>query len=122
MGIGNIHIGGHAQGNAFGDNSRVVNRDSFNSGAHGEELAKLFANLGKQIEPIRMEMKGKDFEQLEQHRAAFAAEAEKPHPNPKILTVTGKGLIEAAKTVGEMAAPVIATVGAILKFFNVPLP
>jgi hypothetical protein len=122
MSIEHIHIGRDAQGNAFGDNNKVRNRNSFNSGVHGDELADLFATLVRQIDPIRREMKGKDFEQLESHRAAFAAEAEKPKPNRSVLAVTGKGLIEAAKTVGELAAPVISTVGVILKFFNTPLP
>src|SRR5262245_52853963 len=114
MSIQHIQIGGNAQGNAIGDNSRVINRDSFNAGIHGEELAKLFTTLNQQITPVRDEMKGKDIKQLDDHLTKLTEEAKKEKPNPSVLSFTAKGVLDAAKTVGEIAGPVVATVGSIL--------
>ena len=98
--------------------------DSFKviSGIHGEELADLFANLNQGLVPLKDEMKGKDYKVLEEHVAALLAEAKKPEPDTNQLSVSGKGLVEAATTVGAIAGPVITTAGLILKFFGVTLP
>jgi hypothetical protein len=124
MSTQNTNIGGNAQGNAIGVGNSVFNKSSFNQGLHGEELTKLFETLTAQLVPLKDEMKGKDFKVLEEYLAKLTEEAQKPKEevNTSELAVTGKGLIEAAQTVGEIAAPVLATVGLILKFLGVPLP
>lgn len=120
-----IEIGGNAQGSSFGDHSPVTTQDSFNqtvTGLHGPELADLFEKLTEQMPPLKDEMTGKNYKVLEGHIEAIKEEAKKPEPDKRQLSVSGKGLIEAAKTVKEIAAPVIATAGLILKFLGVPLP
>ena len=51
----------------------------------------------------------------------LAKEATAIKPDRSMLEVTGKGLVEAAKTVAEMAAPVATAVGVVLGLFGVVL-
>jgi DNA-binding FrmR family transcriptional regulator len=86
------------------------------------EPKELLEKLLTQIEPLREEMKGKDFKVLEEHLEKLTEEAKKPEPDRGALSLSGQGLIEAAETVGKIATPVLTTVGLLLKFFGVPLP
>jgi len=52
---------------------------------------------------------------------ALTKEATSKEPDHDMLHVTGKGLIEAAKTVAEMAAPIAKAVGVVLSIFGVLL-
>ena len=117
----NIHIGGNAQGNAFGDQSSVTITNSFNSGIQDATLKQLFDTLVAQLTPLREEMKLKDAKALDEHLAVLTTEAAKPEKerNASALSVSGKGLIEAANTVKDMAGPVIKTASMILKFLGV---
>jgi internalin A len=117
-----ISIEGGAHGSAVGKQNTVSNTGSFNSGIHGEELAELFQGLAAQLSPVRDEMKGKDIKVLDEQLAKLTEEAKKPQPDKGQLALSGKGVIEAAQTVGKIAAPVLSTVGLILKFFGVPVP
>ncbi len=88
------------------------------------EQKELLETLTGQLIPVREEMKVKDAKALDEQLVPFIEEAQKPQEeiDGRALAVSGKGLIEAAQTVGEIAAPVLTTVGLILKFFGVPLP
>jgi hypothetical protein len=48
-------------------------------------------------------------------------EAAQPQPNKEQIELSGKGLIEAAKTCAEMAGPVITATKAVLEFFGVSM-
>ena len=50
----------------------------------------------------------------------FTAQAAAPKPSPKILQVTGQGLIDAAKNVAELVAPITTTVNFVLKLMGLP--
>ena len=116
-----IQIGGNAQGNAFGDSAKVLNKDSFNQGLTDATLQQLFATLTTQLAPLRDEMKGKDIKVLDGHLEVLTAEAAKPEAqrDETRIKVSAQGLKEAAETVKGIAGPVLATVGMILKFFGV---
>ncbi len=110
------------QGNAVGKGNTVTNTNSFNTGLDSEALVKLFTQLNGQLAPLKDEMKGKDFKVVEEHIEAIKTEAVKPEPDKSALAVSGRGLIEAATTVGAIATPVLTTVGLILKLCGVTLP
>lgn len=55
-----------------------------------------------------------DKEQVANHADALAKTALAAKPNRSMLEVTGKGLVDAAKAVAEMAAPIATAVGAVL--------
>jgi hypothetical protein len=52
----------------------------------------------------------------------LVTEAAKANPKKEQLSVSGKGLIEAAKTAAEMAGPIVTAVKAVLGLFGVPVP
>ena len=52
---------------------------------------------------------------------ALTKEATSPEPDHSMLKVTGQGLIDAAKTVAEMAAPIAKAVGAVLGILGLVL-
>lgn len=52
---------------------------------------------------------------------ALTKEATSPEPDHSMLKVTGQGLIDAAKTVAEMAAPIAKAVGAVLGILGLAL-
>jgi hypothetical protein len=47
--------------------------------------------------------------ELEKHRSALEAEAQKPKPNRSVWDVSAKGLIEAAKAVAGVTPGILAT-------------
>lgn len=111
----------------FGDNTTVHGnftvtvaetiQRSFNGAAESnapddlkEELKTLamqVAEMVKQLPPQQGEQAARDLEALTQ-------EAISPQPRRKWYELSGEGLIEAATTVGKIAAPVISTVRTIL--------
>lgn len=117
-----INIGGDNIGAAIGRQASVVVGGNVSKGINVEDLANLFTQLNGQLAPLKDEMKGKDIKVLDAHLATLTEEAQKAEPDKSALAVSGKGLIEAASTVGAIAAPVLTTVGLILKFFGVSLP
>ena len=110
--------------NIVGDGNSQIIKDSFNtlSTVHGAELGKLFEALQTQAAELGDEMKGKDAKALQSHIATLAEEAKKPEPDKSLLAVTAAGLVEAANTVKDLAGPILATTGLILKFFGLSLP
>ena len=51
----------------------------------------------------------------------FTEQAAKKKPLGDVLKVTGKGLVEAAKTVAEMIGPITVAVTGVLKLFGLSL-
>lgn len=90
---------------------------SFNTAAQSqaqdalkEELKKLatqVADLARQLPPEKAEEVARDLE-------ALTKEAVSPQPRRKWYELSADGLVEAAKTVGQVAAPIAATVKTIL--------
>lgn len=62
-----------------------------------------------------------DKERVANKTEAFVREAAAKKPDPELLKVTGKGLVEAAKTVAEMAAPIANAVMVVLGLFGLAL-
>lgn len=62
-----------------------------------------------------------DKEQVANQAEALAKAAVAAKPDKSMLQVTGKGLIEAAKTVAGMAGPIATAVGAVLGILGVAL-
>ncbi len=115
------------------DNSITIGRDNF--GQVGQtltnctnmiqqmptgELRAALETLAGQVEELRDEMRGKDAKEMDAQLEVLVKEAAKPEAerNRRQLSDSAKGLIEAAKTVGEIATPVIATVKGILELLG----
>jgi len=110
---------------SFGDNNKFIGdlivantiQGSFNRVAESavdreikdklKELHEAFAGMSDQLSQERARQAARDLE-------TFSKEAVSPQPREKWYELSADGLIEAAETVGKMAAPVIATVKAVL--------
>jgi hypothetical protein len=68
--------------------------------------------LAEKLGPSEAQAAARDLETL-------VSEATVDKPRPSILRVTGEGLIEAAKTVAEMAGPISVAVQAIFGLFGI---
>jgi len=92
-------------------------QNSFNKAANAEVTVELkeklkaaaveVANLAKKLPPEDAEKVSKDLETL-------TSEAVSKNPRKEWYELSAKGIVEAAKTVAEMAAPVTAAVKAVL--------
>ncbi|MCE9611845.1 MAG: leucine-rich repeat domain-containing protein [Chthoniobacter sp.] len=111
-----IHIHGDVRDSQVGQTLRDCTNmiQHMPAGKPKELLEKLLADL----EPVREEMKGKDAKVLDGHLAKLTEEVQKPAPDRGALSLTAKGVVEAAETVGKIAKPVVATVGTLLKLFG----
>lgn len=111
----NNNNSGKNYGNIGSGNTLSIS-NSFNKigTSHGPEIEKLFTQLHEQIIPLKDEMKGKDIQKLDEQLLALTKEAELQAPNKNKMEISANGLIEAAKTVSELAGPVISTTTAIL--------
>jgi hypothetical protein len=94
-----------------------VIRDSFNhveGSAAGDEmktaLRDLHAAVGEMLKTLPPEKQKETARDL----AALAQEAVSPTPRRKWYELSAEGLLEAARTVGEMAAPVVTAVKAVV--------
>ena len=118
----NNSIGRDAHGSVQGRSNQLRNTDSFNrEGLLSSELITLFDQLKGVVANVRPEMRVRDAEVLDAQLLALENEAKSPTPDQHRLAVTSKGLIEAAKTVGEIAVPVVGVVGEILKICGATL-
>ncbi len=115
--------------NVAGNNSGVINvAGTFtNTGTiiQGAEDAHLKTAL-TELKSVTERMVGQIPDPAKQQSVAnkletLTKEATSKEPDHDMLQVTGKGLIEAAKTVGEMAAPIAKAVGVVLGIFGVLL-
>ena len=84
-------------------------------------LREMLETLTQQLVPVREEMRVKDAKEMDSQLVTLVEEAQKPEEerDRDLLSVTAKGLIEAAQTVGEIAEPVIATVRGILELLRI---
>ena len=85
------------EGSAAGDELKTALKELH--GAVGEML--------KQLPPEKQQETARDLETL-------AQEAVSPTPRRKWYELSAEGLLEAAKTVGEMAGPVVTAVKAVI--------
>jgi hypothetical protein len=99
-------------------------KESFNAARNGnadEELKKrleqLVINVGKLTEYLEQE----NAQKLARNLRIFVDETNQKTPDKSLLNVSGKGLVDASKTVAEMVGPITSTVTAILKFFGLVL-
>lgn len=96
-------------------------RNSFNKAASTDacdelkeqlrELAVQVADLAKRLPPDQAELLSKDLETL-------TSEATSKSPRPRWLELSSEGLLEAAKTAGEMAVPIATAVKAVLALLS----
>jgi hypothetical protein len=90
--------------------------------ASQENLKQALTALAQQVDaltkktsdPAAQEAAARKLKQLTEEAAA-------PKPDKDFLKVTGKGLVEAAKAVAEMAAPIATAVGTVLGIFGIAL-
>ena len=78
------------------------------------EVKDTLATLHKQVEEMLKNPALKKPDEVADDLKSLTEEATKPEPRQKRLETFSDGLIEAAKTVGEMATPVITTVKVLL--------
>ncbi|NMO51871.1 hypothetical protein HH310_11785 [Actinoplanes sp. TBRC 11911] len=97
--------------------------NSFNSfAARGpdEQLRHLVAELHEQVADLVGRLRAtapEEAGEVAETLASFTAEAGKEQPNKVTLRALGTGIVEVAKKVAEVTAPVAAAVAAVLKLF-----
>ena len=74
------------------------------------------------VEVLHPQLSDADKSKAQRKLLQLTDEAAQKAPDNEQLALSGKGLVEAAKTCAEMAPPVILAVKAVLGFFGVPLP
>ena len=79
------------------------------------ELTKAIAEVTNHMEPAKAGQVASDLE-------AFTNEAISPTPRHKWYEVTSSGLIDAAKAVGQIGAPVVKVVTEILGLLSGQVP
>jgi hypothetical protein len=97
--------GGDFRHSVFGDNATQINNPQ-----RAEETEKLLATLTAQIEALSKELPPQKAEQVRSDLETLTREAKSPEPRKSMFTVTGEGLVDAAKTVATMAPSITATV------------
>jgi hypothetical protein len=113
----NQNIFGNVGGNVNQVAAKTI-RESFNQVTESEassELKSKLEELGKLVEDmLGAGLSEKDQKKVARDYKGFAEEATSEEPRKEWYELSAKGLIEAAKTVGEIATPVIAVVKSIL--------
>jgi hypothetical protein len=86
-----------------------------------DDLKKAMAVLCQQVDSLvaRMPEGSAAREQVLGNLESLADQATKKKPLPDVVKVTGKGLVEAAKTVAEMAEPIAKAVMAVVTLFGI---
>lgn len=101
---------------------RVENSfQTFGAAAVSDDLKKAVSCLHEEVKKLASQMDKKgvgSHEDVAAHLEAFLEQAAKPKPIGGVLQVTGKGLVEAAKMVAEMAGPITTAVNGVLKIFG----
>jgi hypothetical protein len=111
----------------FGDNTTVMGdftvtvaekiENSFNKAVQSgvpDALKEQLKSLSTQVAEMVQKLPAKDAEDAARDLETLTHEAISPQPRKKWYSLSGEGLISAAKTVGAIAGPVITTVKAIL--------
>lgn len=122
-----IHIGGNVTGAQVGRNNKQIIENSFNefSAAHGKEddLAAQMQILKDSITELVTELQSQDANaaaEVTDTFQSFAEESAKDDPKAGTLRVLGKALIDSAKKVAKVAAPIASAVATIITIFGIP--
>jgi hypothetical protein len=112
----------------FGSNNTQMISDSFNTFAaeHGkqDDLLEQMKNLSKSVTALVTALEAQDpnaAKEITDTFQSFAEESAKDVPKAGTLRVLGRALVDAAKKVGKVAAPVATTVAAVLQIFGIVL-
>ena len=112
----------------FGSNNTQTISDSFNTFAakHSEQddLLKQMKKLSESITALVAELEVQDpnaANEVTETFQSFAEESAKDAPKTGTLRALGRALVDAAKQVAKVAAPVATTVGAVLQIFGIVL-
>lgn len=98
--------------------------DSFNqtSGGGGAELQEALKQLSQTVSELQDAVADPEHKaRVGRYLDNLAAEAKAEKPDQSLLKVSGEGLIEAAKTVATMAAPVATAVKVVLGLLGMAL-
>jgi hypothetical protein len=122
-----IHIGGAVTGSIIGRNNKQIITNSFNqfATAHGKEddLAAQMQILKDSIASLVTELQSQDpnaAADVTDTFQAFAEESTQETPRAGLMRSLGKTLIESAKRVAKIAAPVANAVAAVITIFGIP--
>lgn len=83
-----------------------------------QNLAKALDDLRSVVTKLAERLPAKEAEQVSRDLKAITQEAVSEEPRKPWYELSGKGLIEAAKTVAEMATPVATAVTAVLSLLS----
>ena len=95
------------------------NKNDFSSTEHGQELARLFTDLGNTLQRMRPEMSADEARALDEKLDAMKAEAHKPSPNHGLLQAATDELVADVEKARALAEPTISIAYSILKLFGV---
>lgn len=85
------------------------------AGSSGHDLQERISELQQLVEKLVAGLPSEtDKIDVRAQAETFVAEAQKPIPSKKLLSITGEGLLGAAKTVATLAYPVTKAVEAII--------
>jgi len=87
-----------------------------------DELRELLKQLTNSVTAMCNKLPPEDGERAARDLETLVTEAVSPQPRKKWYELSAQGLLDAAKSVGEIAAPVIATIKAISTVLGYPLP
>ena len=109
---------------AFGNNISQTTADSIENSFHqakdakSTELAKLLESLAQEVAKIADKLPPDKAEEAAQDLETITKEASKEKPTKRYWEISGKGLIEAAKTVGTIGTTAIGLVERIMKLLG----
>jgi hypothetical protein len=95
------------------------NKNDFSSTEHGQELARLFTDLGSALQRMRPEMSADEARALDEKLDAMKAEARKPEPDHGLLKTATDELVADVEKARVLAEPAISTAYSILRLFGV---
>lgn len=108
-------IQGDIIGSHIADSLNVVNRlQGASAGSKERELGTKLKNLHDLVSQLVTKLPADDAETASRDMKRFAEEVTSKKPRADQCQVSGKGLIEAAKTVAEMVGPITTAVRGII--------
>jgi len=115
----NVHGSNTGQINVAGT---FVNNGTIIAGITDEKLKSATESMNNLAQQLSAKLRDPADKEVVANKAqTIVREAAAKKPDPEILKVTGKGLIEAAKAVAEMAKPIASAVGTVLGILGVVL-
>jgi hypothetical protein len=117
-----INISG--SGNTFGQinvETTFTNSTAIVNQAPTGPIKDALEKMLEQAKQLALKLPEEQREDVAKNTEALAREAASKKPNAGILSISAKGLIEAAKTVAEMAKPIATAVGAVLGILGIVL-